>query len=47
MQMSLVRSEMWIRDGLGDYYARGAVNWVRFRSGRWKAVASRPRAGDR
>ena len=31
---------------LGDYYARGAVNWVRFRSGRWKAVARRANTGD-
>ena len=31
---------------LGDYYTRGLVNWVRFRSGRWKAVARRPGPGD-
>ena len=31
---------------LGDYYARGAVNWIRFRSGRWKTVAHRSELGD-
>ena len=31
---------------LGDYYTRGLVNWVRFRSGLWKTVARRPGPGD-
>ena len=31
---------------LGDFYTRGLVNWLRFRSGRWKAFAGSPGPGD-